>query len=48
MDDLRDLLDRCGNEEPTQGGTTIRWAYEVAAPTLAGAVLLVILLVTGG
>lgn len=48
MDDLRDLLDRCGNEEPAQGGTTIRWAYEVAAPTLAGAVLLVILLVTGG
>nr|WP_145483200.1 MULTISPECIES: PH domain-containing protein [Streptomyces] len=48
MDDLRDLLDRRGNEEPTQGGTTIRWAYEVAAPTLAGAVLLVILLATGG
>ncbi|OIK27170.1 PH domain-containing protein [Streptomyces malaysiense] len=48
MDDLRDLLDRCGDGEPAQGGTTIRWAYEVAAPTLAGAVLLVILLVTGG
>ncbi len=48
MDDLRDLLDRRGNEEPAQGGTTIRWAYEVAAPTLAGAVLLVILLATGG
>ncbi|MEU3030504.1 PH domain-containing protein [Streptomyces incarnatus] len=48
MDDLRDLLDRRGNEEAAQGGTTIRWAYEVAAPTLAGAVLLVILLATGG
>ncbi|MGW3264610.1 PH domain-containing protein [Streptomyces sp. NPDC001056] len=48
MDDLRDLLDRRGSAESAQGGTTIRWAYEVAAPTVAGAVLLVILLVTGG
>ncbi|MEW2621718.1 PH domain-containing protein [Streptomyces sp. NPDC048106] len=48
MDDLRELLDQRGNAESAQGRTTIRWAYEVAAPTLAGAVLLVILLVTGG
>ncbi|MFH8338729.1 PH domain-containing protein [Streptomyces sp. AM6-12] len=48
MDDLRDLLDRCGKEESAQGATTIRWAYEVAAPVLAGAVLLAVLLATGG
>ncbi|MER6731651.1 PH domain-containing protein [Streptomyces puniciscabiei] len=47
MDDLRDLLDRRGEAESAQGEVTVRWAYEVIAPTLAGAVLLLILLATG-
>ncbi|MEV6057064.1 PH domain-containing protein [Streptomyces sp. NPDC052107] len=47
MDDLRELLDRRGEAEPAQGEVTVRWAYEVIAPALAGAVLLLILLVTG-
>ncbi|MCC5476612.1 PH domain-containing protein [Streptomyces barringtoniae] len=47
MDDLRELLDRRGEAESAQGEVTVRWAYEVIAPTLAGAVLLLILLVTG-
>ncbi|MGW1166146.1 PH domain-containing protein [Streptomyces sp. NPDC001153] len=47
MDTLRELLDRRGAAESAQGEVTVRWAYEVIAPTLAGAVLLLILLVTG-
>ncbi|MGW1909526.1 PH domain-containing protein [Streptomyces sp. NPDC002076] len=47
MDELRDLLDRRGEAEPAQGEVTVRWAYEVIAPALAGAVLLLILLATG-
>jgi hypothetical protein len=47
MDELRELLDRHGEAEPTQGEVAVRWAYEVIAPALAGAVLLLILLVTG-
>ncbi|MGW4566581.1 PH domain-containing protein [Streptomyces sp. NPDC004561] len=47
MDDLRDLLDRRADAEPAQGEITVRWAYEVAAPAVAGAILLAILLAMG-
>ncbi|MEV6112132.1 PH domain-containing protein [Streptomyces sp. NPDC052109] len=47
MDDLRELLERQGEAESAQGEVTVRWAYEVIAPTLAGAVLFAILLATG-
>jgi uncharacterized membrane protein YgcG len=47
MDDLRDLLDRRGEAESAQGEVTVRWAYEVVAPALAGAILFAILLGTG-
>ncbi|MFF7353328.1 MULTISPECIES: PH domain-containing protein [Streptomyces] len=47
MDELRELLDRRGEEESAQGEVTVRWAYEVIAPALAGAVLFAILLATG-
>ncbi|WP_208033936.1 PH domain-containing protein [Streptomyces cyanogenus] len=47
MDDLRELLERHGEAEPAQGEVTVRWAYEVAAPAVAGAVLLGILLAVG-
>ena len=47
MDDLRELLERHGEAEPAQGEVTVRWAYEVAAPAVAGAVLLAILFATG-
>ncbi|AOR32443.1 hypothetical protein BFF78_16450 [Streptomyces fodineus] len=46
MDELRELLQRRGDAETAQGEVTVRWAYEVIAPTLAGAVLLAILLAT--
>ncbi|MEU5539178.1 PH domain-containing protein [Streptomyces sp. NPDC020362] len=47
MDELRDLLERHGETEQAQGEVTVRWAYEVAAPAVAGAVLLAILLAIG-
>lgn len=47
MDDLRELLEHRENAESAQGEVTVRWAYEVAGPVLAGAVLLLILLVVG-
>ncbi|OIK05032.1 PH domain-containing protein [Streptomyces monashensis] len=47
MDELRELLERRGEAESAQGEITVRWAYEVAAPAVAGAILLAILLATG-
>ncbi|WP_330459478.1 PH domain-containing protein [Streptomyces sp. NBC_00820] len=47
MDDLRETLERRGEETPAQGEVVVRWAYEVMAPALAGAVLLAVLLATG-
>ncbi|GGN25072.1 PH domain-containing protein [Streptomyces fuscichromogenes] len=47
MDDLREMLESRGPAESAQGEITVRWAYEVAAPAVAGAVLLAILLVVG-
>ncbi|MGW7421441.1 PH domain-containing protein [Streptomyces sp. NPDC054813] len=47
MDELREMLENRGRAESAQGGITVRWAYEVAAPAIAGAVLLAILLAMG-
>ncbi|MHC3468168.1 PH domain-containing protein [Streptomyces sp. 7R007] len=47
MDELRELLETREPEESAQGEITVRWAYEIAAPAVAGAVLLAILLATG-
>ncbi|MEU6605228.1 PH domain-containing protein [Streptomyces shenzhenensis] len=47
MEDLRETLERRGQEPSAQGGIAVRWAYEIAAPAVAGAVLLVILLAVG-
>ncbi|MFE2882583.1 PH domain-containing protein [Streptomyces graminifolii] len=47
MTDLRELLEGRAEAEPAQGEVTVRWAYEVIAPAVAGAVLLAILLATG-
>lgn len=44
MEDLRHLLESRERAETAQGEVTVRWAYEIAAPAVAGAVLLVILL----
>ncbi|MFI6566202.1 PH domain-containing protein [Streptomyces sp. NPDC050534] len=47
MDDLRELLETKGESEAAQGEVRVRWAYEIAAPVVAGAVLLAILVATG-
>ncbi|GAA3816372.1 PH domain-containing protein [Streptomyces coacervatus] len=47
MDDLRELLEARGEAESTQGEVTVRWAYEIAGPAVAGAVLLAILVALG-
>lgn len=47
MDELRELLEQRAEAESAQGEVTVRWAYEVAGPAIAGAVLLVILLAVG-
>ncbi|MGW7464542.1 PH domain-containing protein [Streptomyces xantholiticus] len=44
--DLRELAERRGHAPEAQGEPQIRWAYEVLAPTAAGAVLLAVLLAT--
>ncbi|MGW3668360.1 PH domain-containing protein [Streptomyces sp. NPDC005141] len=47
VDDLRALAEARATEENAQGEVTVRWAYEVIGPALAGAVVLAILLATG-
>lgn len=47
MDELRELLEARDTAETAQGEVTVRWSYEIAAPVLAGAVLLAILLAVG-
>ncbi|UFR02680.1 PH domain-containing protein [Streptomyces sp. Go40/10] len=47
VDDLRELLEHRAEAESAQGEVSVRWAYEVMAPAVAGAVLLVILVALG-
>lgn len=47
MDELRGLHEARHRAEPAQGEVTVRWAYEVLAPAVAGAVLVLILVAVG-
>ncbi|MFE7816338.1 PH domain-containing protein [Streptomyces sp. NPDC057433] len=47
MDELRELHERNAGEAHAQGEASVRWAYEIIAPSLAGAVLLAVLLTLG-
>ncbi|MDT0610352.1 PH domain-containing protein [Streptomyces lancefieldiae] len=47
MDDLRELLEARKQADTSQGEVTVRWAYEVVAPAVAGVVLLAVLLAMG-
>lgn len=47
MDDLAELQETHASAGTAQGEVTVRWAYEVVGPALAGAVLLAILIATG-
>ncbi|WP_330173939.1 PH domain-containing protein [Streptomyces sp. NBC_01498] len=45
--ELRTQAERCAPRPTAQGEPRVRWAYEILAPTLAGLLVLVILLATG-
>ncbi|MFD8570739.1 PH domain-containing protein [Streptomyces sp. NPDC059639] len=47
MDELRELSEARAAEPASQGEPAVRWAYEIIAPALAGAVVLAVLLATG-
>lgn len=47
MDDLREIAERRENAEAAQGEPVVRWAYEILAPSAAGAVLLAVFLAVG-
>ena len=47
MDELRELREARHQAESARGEVTVRWAYEVLAPAVAGAVLVLILVVVG-
>ncbi|MFF5963805.1 PH domain-containing protein [Streptomyces collinus] len=47
MDDLRGLHEARRQAESARGEVTVRWAYEVLAPAVAGAVVVLILVVLG-
>ncbi|MET7653368.1 MULTISPECIES: PH domain-containing protein [unclassified Streptomyces] len=47
MDELRELWEAREKEESAQGEVTVRWAWEILGPAVAGAVVLGILLAVG-
>jgi hypothetical protein len=47
MDELRELLEAREKAESAQGQVSVRWAYEIVAPAVAGAVLLAVLIGLG-
>ncbi|MBB4712994.1 hypothetical protein BJ965_002876 [Streptomyces luteogriseus] len=47
MDELRGLYEARHQTEAARGEVTVRWAYEVLAPAVAGTVLVLILVVVG-
>ncbi|MFE3034700.1 PH domain-containing protein [Streptomyces canus] len=47
MDELREILEARGKAKTSQGEVSVRWAYEVMGPAVAGAVLLAILVAVG-
>ncbi|MEF9905990.1 PH domain-containing protein [Streptomyces sp. P9-A2] len=47
MDELRELHESRGSGAGAQGEASVRWSYEIIAPSVAGAVLLAVLLGLG-
>lgn len=47
LDDLRELSEAHAGDPGARGEPTVRWAYEILGPCLAGAVLLAILFAVG-
>ncbi|WP_329293448.1 PH domain-containing protein [Streptomyces pseudovenezuelae] len=47
MDELRERLEARGKAKASQGEVSVRWAYEIVGPAVAGAVLVAILAAVG-
>ncbi len=47
VDELRELAERGAARAGAQGSVRVHWSYEIIAPAVAGAVLLIVLLATG-
>lgn len=47
VNELQELAERGAARPGAQGSVTVRWAYEIIAPAVLGAVLLAVLLATG-
>uniref|UniRef100_A0AAU2JTV0 PH domain-containing protein n=1 Tax=Streptomyces sp. NBC_00049 TaxID=2903617 RepID=A0AAU2JTV0_9ACTN len=47
VDELRELAERGASRSGAQGDVRVHWSYEVIAPAVAGAVLLIVLLAVG-
>ncbi|OEJ33432.1 PH domain-containing protein [Streptomyces subrutilus] len=47
VDELRELAERGATRAGAQGSVRVQWSYEIIAPAVAGAVLLIVLLATG-
>ncbi|MBT2395898.1 PH domain-containing protein [Streptomyces sp. ISL-100] len=47
VDDLREQAERCAARPGAQGSPSVRWAYEIIAPCVVGAIALAVLLATG-
>src|SRR5262245_59757439 len=46
VDEIRELIETRGEAATAQGEVTTRWSYEVLGPVAAGALLLIVLLLT--
>lgn len=47
VDELRDLHERGASRADAQGGVKVSWSYEIIAPTVVGALILIVLLAVG-
>ncbi|MER7508730.1 PH domain-containing protein [Streptomyces lavendulae] len=47
VDELRELAERGAGRPGAQGSVSVKWAYEIIAPAVVGAVALIVLLATG-
>lgn len=47
VDDLRELQERGASRAGAQGSVKVSWSYEIIAPAVVGALILIVLLATG-
>lgn len=47
VNELRELRERCASRAGAQGPVQVSWSYEIIAPAVLGALILIVLLATG-